>query len=76
MKENNNYKVQTETQKRVTRFENGVGIWEEYTQYNIFQDGQLVTFVHDEDHIKEAIAHYEWAQANPVAAARIGSRFD
>ena len=46
-----------------------------YKQYSIFEDGDLVTFVHDEDHIKEAIAMYEWAQANGLAA-KLGSRFD
>ena len=75
MKENN-YEIKTKTQKRVVRFENGVGIWEEYTQYNIFLNDQLVTFVFDEDQVEEAIRHHEWAQAHPTAAARIGSRFD
>ena len=47
-----------------------------YKQYSIFEDGQLVTFVHDEDHIDEAIRYYEWAQAHPNAAANMSSRFD
>ena len=74
--ENNNYTIKKETQRRVTRFENGKGIWEEYTQWNIFLDDQLITFVHHANRIDEAIRHYEWAKANTEAAAKIGSRFD
>ena len=55
----------------------GVPMYREtYKHYSIFEDGHLVTFVHDEDHIDEAIRYYEWAQANPIAATQIGSRFD
>ena len=47
-----------------------------YKQYSIFENGMLVTFVHEEDAIEEAIRYHEWAQAKPAAASRIGSRFD
>jgi len=47
-----------------------------YKHYSIFLNGELITFVHDENEIEQAIRHYEWAQANPAAAAKIGSRFD
>ena len=47
-----------------------------YKQYSIFENGMLVTFVHEEDAIEEAIRYHEWAQTHPTAAARIGSRFD
>ena len=49
---------------------------ETYKQYSIFEDGMLVTFVHEEDAVEEAIRYHEWAKAKPAAAARIGSRFD
>lgn len=47
-----------------------------YKQYTIFENGQLVTFVHDEDHIEEAIRYFEWAQDNPLAALAMSSRLD
>ena len=49
---------------------------ETYKQYSIFENGMLVTFVHDEDAIEEAIRYHEWAQAHPNAAANMSSRFD
>ena len=48
-----NYTVQPETQKRVTRFDNGTPIWEEYTQYNILKDGKWVQFCFREEDVEE-----------------------
>lgn len=53
------YGIELEEQSRVTHFENGVGIWEAYTQYNIYLDGRLVRFVFDEDDIENAIYEFE-----------------
>jgi hypothetical protein len=64
------YDVKPEAQKRVTRFEDGKGIWETYTQYNILLDGKMVQFCFDKTDIASTVSHLE----NP--GPDLGSRFD
>ena len=54
-----NYTIQPKTQKRVTRFENGTPIWEEYTQYDILKDGKMVQFCFREEDIEKKIRFLE-----------------
>ena len=53
------YEIKTRTERRVTRFENGVGVWEEYPRYDITLDGEIVQFCFDESKIESTIDFLE-----------------
>lgn len=53
------YSVEPEHQSRVTRFENGEPVWETYTQWNVYLDGQRIGFCFDEDRVEEVVRSFE-----------------
>ena len=57
---NATYTVEPEVMTRVTAFdENGDGVWTEYTQYNIYRNGERVQFCFEEDQVIPTIQFLE-----------------
>jgi hypothetical protein len=53
------YEIKTKTERRVTHFENGVGVWEEYPRYDITLDGEIVQFCFNKEDIEPTIDFLE-----------------
>ena len=67
------FTITDETQTRVTAFKNGKPVYEDYTQWNIFEDGKLLSFVFDQEMIPQVI--YEMVEF-PRMAEAVHSRYD
>lgn len=70
------YEIKTTTHNRVTDFKDGKPVYAASTQYTLFRNGEMLTFCFDVDAIEKMIKDFEWAEANPKAAAAMASRFD
>ncbi len=50
------YTIEPHQQRRVDRFEDGVAIWKEFTQYNVMLNGKMLCFCYDEADLAGVIA--------------------
>ena len=59
------YTIETDHNRRVDRFEDGVAVWADVTTYRIMKDGKLLTVCYDEADIAMVVD----AQENPARDA-------
>ena len=67
------FTIDTEEQTRVVAFENGKPVYGDYTQFNIRENGKLLSFVFDQEMIPQVI--YEMVEF-PKMDKAIHSRYD
>ena len=70
---NRQFDIDTQVDRRVVAFENGKPVYGENTQFNIRENGQLVSFVFQEDLVQDAIRQMV---DFPNQAEAINCRFD
>ena len=56
---NATYIIEHELESRVTEFREGAPVWNDYNVFNIFLDGKLVSFCHQEEDIASQVNFFE-----------------